>query len=142
MVADERDVVRLRTNYRKEDVHLYHLKVNPLMARQVLIDYLKEINRLCVQPKWYNALTSNCTTVIRGHTAPYNPDAKFDWRIIVNGTLDEMLYERGVVDRSLPFAELKRRSYINPVAQAADRDADFSRRIRQGLPHGRSEVKP
>jgi len=134
VVADERDVVRLRTNYRKEDVHLYRIKVNPDMIRRVFLDYLAEVNRLRERPRWYNALTTNCTTTIRGHTVPHNPDAKFDWRIIVNGTLDKMMYERGVIDRSLPFEELKRRSYINTVAQAADGDADFSRRIRKGLP--------
>ena len=134
VVADERDVVRLRTNYRKEDVHLYRLKVKPEMARKVFLDYLKEVNRLHERPEWYNALTGNCTTSVRQHTRPYNPNARFDWRIIINGTLDEMIYERGAIDRSLPFTELKRRSYINPVAQAADKDKDFSRRIRAGLP--------
>jgi len=134
VVADERDVIRLRTNYRKEDVHLYQLKAKPDLARHVFLDYLKEVNRLHDRAEWYNALTDNCTTAARGHIAPYSPNAKFDWRIIINGTLDEMMYERGAVDRSLPFAELKRRSYINPVAQAADKDKDFSRRIREGLP--------
>jgi hypothetical protein len=141
VVADERDVVRLRTNYRKEDVHLYQLVTKPGLARNVFLDYLREVNRLHDRAEWYNALTTNCTTAIRGHTAPYNPEAKFDWRIIVNGTVDEMIYERGFLDRSLPFAELKRRSYINSAAQAADKDADFSQRIRQGLPNTKSEVK-
>jgi hypothetical protein len=140
VVADERDVIRLRTNYRKEEVHLYRLKTNPDLVRQVFLDYLKEVNRLHGRAAWYNALTDNCTTAARAHIAPHNPDAKFDWRIIVNGTLDELIYERGAVDRSLPFAELKRRSYINPVAQAADKDPDFSQRIRQGLPGTGSEV--
>jgi hypothetical protein len=140
VVADERDVIRLRTNYRKEEVHLYRLKTNLNLVRQVFLDYLKQVNRLRDRPEWYNALTDNCTTAARGHIAPHNPDAKFDWRIIVNGTLDELLYERGALDRSLPFAELKRRSYINPAAQAADKDPDFSRRIRQGLPGTGSEV--
>jgi hypothetical protein len=140
VVADERDVIRLRTNYRKEDVHLYRLKTNPDFVRQVFLDYLKEVNRLRVRPEWYNALTDNCTTAARAHIAPYNPEAKFDWRIIVNGTLDELIYERGAVDRTLPFAELKRRSYINPAAQAADKDPEFSLRIRQGLPGTTSEV--
>jgi hypothetical protein len=54
--------------------------------------------------------------------------------MIVNGYIDEMIYERGAVDRSLPFAELKKRSYINPKAQAADKDPNFSARIRVGLP--------
>jgi len=54
--------------------------------------------------------------------------------MIVNGYIDEMLYERGFIDTSLPFAELKKRSYINPKAQAADKAPDFSQLIRVGLP--------
>ena len=45
-----------------------------------------------------------------------------------------MLYERGTIDTSLPFAELKKQSYINPRAQAADKAPDFSQLIRKGLP--------
>lgn len=134
VVADERDVVRLRSNYRKEDVYLYQLKAEPELIRKVFLDYLREVNRIHDRAQWYNALTSNCTTNIRGHTAPYVRNAKFDWRIIVNGFIDEMIYERGTVNTSLPFAELKKRSYINTRAQQADRDFDFSRRIREGLP--------
>ena len=144
VVADERDVVRLRTNYRKEEVHLYRLRAKGghALVRNVFLDYLAEVNRLHDRPTWYNALTTNCTTAIRTHTAPYAHNSLLDWRIIVNGTLDEMLYEMGSVDRSLPFPELKRRSYINPVAQTADRDPDFSRRIRAGLPSIKGEEKP
>lgn len=138
VVADERDLVRLRTNYREqgkgEDVYLYHLIASPEAQRKVFLSYLNEVNRLKNQPEWYNALTGNCTTSIRQHTMVYNPKAKLDWRMIVNGYLDEMIYERGAIDRTLPFAELKKRSFINPKAQAADQDPDFSQRIRQGLP--------
>jgi len=134
IVADERDLVRLRTNYRKEDVYLYRLKATPELIRKVFLDYLREVNQIKDHPEWYNALTSNCTTNIRGHTAKFNPGAKFDWRIIVNGYLDRLLYDRGVIDTSMPFEELRRKSYINPAAQAADGAPDFSRRIRMGLP--------
>ncbi len=134
VVADERDVVRLRTNFRHEDVYLYRLQVKPEIIRKVFLDYLQEVNRLKAQPEWYNALTGNCTTSIRQHTVPYNPDARLDWRMIVNGYIDEMIYERGFLSRSLPFTELKKKSYINKKAQAADHAPDFSRRIREGLP--------
>jgi hypothetical protein len=134
VVADERDLVRVRTNYRNEDVYLYRLKVLPETAKMVFLDYLREVNRLKDRPEWYNALTSNCTTNIRGHTAPYNPNAKFDWRILINGYIDEFIYEQGVLDQSLPLAELKALSYINARGQAADQDPDFSKRIREGLP--------
>jgi hypothetical protein len=135
VVADERDVVRLRTNYRTgEDVYLYRLKVPNDFARKVLLDYLREVNSLKDHPEWYRALLTNCTTSILRHTTPYNPDARFDWRLIANGYLDEMLYERGRLDQTLPFAELKKRSLINPRAKTADKAGNFSRLIRVELP--------
>jgi hypothetical protein len=134
VVADERDLIGLRSNYRGEQVYLYPLITSTDFARNVLLDYLRKINSLRERPEWYNALTGNCTTGMRTHTAPYDPDKRFDWRMVVNGYLDEMLYERKVIDTSLPFAELKRRSLINTRAQGEDKSPDFSRLIRAGLP--------
>lgn len=134
IAGDERDLVRLRTNYRGEDVYLYRLRASVDLAREVFLDYLRTMNSLKEKPEWYNALTSNCTTNIRGHTAPYNPGARFDWRIIINGYVDRLVYDRGVVDRSLPFEELKKRSLINEKARKAGNNPAFSRLIRKGLP--------
>jgi hypothetical protein len=135
VVADERDLIGLRTNYRVgEDVYLYRLAAPADLARKVFLSYLREVNSLKEQPEWYNALTDNCTTSIRGHTAPYNPDARLDWRIIVNGFIDEMLYERKTVNTSMPFAELKKRSLINEKAKGMEKSPDFSQLIRVGLP--------
>ena len=134
VVADERDVIKLRTDFRKEDVYLYRLKAPVETLREVFVDYLREVNRLKDSPEWYNAATSNCTTQIRGHTEPYNPNHSWDWRMLINGRLDELIYERGAVDTSLPFAELKQRSHINAKALAAGDSADFSRLIRVGIP--------
>jgi hypothetical protein len=134
VVADERDLIGLRTNYRGEQVYLYRLKYSANLIRRVFLDYLQKVNALKERPEWYNALTDNCTTSIRIHTAPYNPDARLDWRIIINGFMDEMLYERRAVDTSLPFPELKKRSLINERAKGVDKSADFSQLIRAGLP--------
>ena len=134
VVADEQDVIRLRTNVRREKVYLYPLKVRPALARSIFLDYLRELNRLRDRPQWYNALIANCTTSVRQHVVPYTPDAWLDWRLVVNGFIDRLFYERGLVNRDLPFAELKARSLINEKALAADTDPDFSRRIREGLP--------
>jgi hypothetical protein len=135
VVADERDVVRLRTNYRAgEDVYLYRFNVPPDFARKVLLDYLREVNSLKNNPEWYRAIGTNCTTSILRHTAPFNPEARFDWRLIANGYLDEMLYERGKLDQAHPFTELKKLSLINSRARAAATADDFSRQIRTDLP--------
>jgi len=134
VVGDERDLVRLRTNYRGEQVYLYRLNTPPAVARLVFLDYLREVNRLKERPQWYNALTANCTTLIRGHTKPYLQNQRFDWRILVNGRVDQMAYDRKSLDQSLPFEQLKARSLINGPAKNADADPAFSQRIREGLP--------
>jgi len=134
VLGDERDLVRLRTNFRREDVYLYRLAFNPGVARSVFLEYLHQMNQLFEHPQWYNALLSNCTTNIRGHARPYTSDAQLDWRMLVNGFVDEMAYERGMLDTRMPFAELKRLSLINERAQAMDDAPDFSLRIRDGLP--------
>jgi len=134
VVADERDLIGLRTNYRGEQVYLYRLTESAGLARKVFLDYLREVNALKEHPEWYNALTGNCTTSFRIHKAPYNPDARLDWRLIANGFIDEMLYERKAIDTSLPFPELKQRSLINERAKGLDKSPDFSHLIRVGLP--------
>jgi len=134
IVADERDLVRLRTNYRHEDVYLYRFNVDPKLIREVFLDYFKQINRLVEKPQWYNALTHNCTTTIRGHTKPYTKKHPFDWRLLANGYLDTLLYERKAVDTSLPFDQLKEQVHINDKAVQWNGSRNFSDFIRQGLP--------
>ena len=134
VIADERDLIRLRTNYRQgEEVCLYRLQAPPEQIRQLFLDYLHRANELHEHTEWYNALTDNCTTGIRTQRAAADR-APWDWRMLINGHLDELLYERGTIVTNLPFAELKKISNINARAKAADAAADFSQRIRQGLP--------
>ena len=133
IIADERDVVRLRTNYRQgEEVCLYRLQVTPAQARKFFLDYVHRANELHDHAEWYNALTDNCTIAIRTQRAAADR-APWNWRMLLNGHLDELLYERGTIVTNLPFAELKKLSNINARAKAAD-PADFSQQIRQGLP--------
>jgi hypothetical protein len=131
VVAEESDVLGVRTRHRQgEDVYLYRTTATPEAARAVLLEYLESLNRLHKTPRWYHALTTNCTTSIRTQRAP-DKRAPWDWRLLVNGKGDELAYERGTLDRSLPFPELKRRSLINERARAAREDAAFSDAIRQ-----------
>jgi uncharacterized protein DUF4105 len=136
IVADERDVIRLRSNYRREDVYLYHTLASPEQARQRFREYINTINVLHENPRWYNAVTSNCTTSIRAQRAA-KLRVPWDWRILFNGKIDEMLYQdHAIATAGLPFSELKRRSLINKRARAVDKDPDFSRLIREELPKG------
>jgi Domain of unknown function (DUF4105) len=134
VVADERDCIRLRTNYRREDVYLYHTLASPAQMRQRFREYINTVNVLHENPRWYNAVTSNCTTSIRTQRA-VELRAPWDWRILLNGKADEMLYQdHAIATGGLSFTELKQRSLIDERARAADQDPDFSRIIREGLP--------
>jgi len=65
VVADERDVIRLRTNYRRdEEVHLYRGTLGPEEAREMFLAYVQYLNQLKSHPEWYNAATRNCTTTL------------------------------------------------------------------------------
>jgi hypothetical protein len=134
VLADERDVIRLRTDLRGERVFLYRLDTSRAAARALLEQYLSEANALAGPPAWYNAFTENCTTAIWRNVRALSPDNPFDWRLLANGQLDRMLYERGRVDTSLPFEELRQRSEITERAKTCGSRVDFSRCIREGLP--------
>ena len=134
IVADERDVIRVRTNYRDEDIYLYHTTISPARARERFLEYIHSLNALRNKPRWYNAITTNCTTSIRTQHPP-KERIPWDWRILLNGKGDELMYERHfIVTDGLPFAELKSRSLIDTRARAANDSPDFSQLIRVGLP--------
>ncbi len=134
VVADERDVIGVRAGPREEVMRLYRVRGSPAFARSLLLNYLGEVDDLAHTPRWYNALTHNCTTEIRHHVQQVAPGNPFDWRILANGRLDELAYERRQINTSMPFAELRRRSDITARAKAAGDRGDFSQLIREGLP--------
>jgi uncharacterized protein DUF4105 len=133
IAADERDVVRLRTNYKHEDIYLYRLALPLDEIRTRLKEYIDRLNELHSHAVWYNAVTANCTTSIRAQHAR-SEQPPWDWRMLINGFADQMLYERHALAGDLPFAELKTQALINKRAQEAGDAPDFSERIRTGLP--------
>ncbi len=135
VVADERDVIRVRTTYRdpQEQVYLYRLIGPRGNLRRVFLDYMKAINGLHDRPAFYNTLTTNCTTSIWLHTRMNPESPPLSWKILLSGYLPDYLYDLGRLDASHSFAELEKISLVNGRAHAADKDATFSQRIREGL---------
>ncbi|HYI86492.1 MAG TPA: DUF4105 domain-containing protein [Burkholderiales bacterium] len=137
IVGDERDVIGLRTNYRKdppEDVYLMRLNAPIENGRRFFLEYMRVINGLRAQPKFYNTLATNCTTAILMNARVNPGHLGYSWKILASGYTPEYLYDAGRLDSGRPFPELMRRSRVNDAALAADGSADFSRRIRAGLP--------
>lgn len=137
VVGDERDLVRVRTNYRRETVYLYHLNTSVENVRRLLLIYLDRINDLADRPEFYHLLTNSCTINIIRYANAAGRSGSFNIRHLLNGFIDSYLYHSGRVNTTLSFEELRRRSLINEVAQAADNASDFSDRIRAALPPAR-----
>lgn len=132
IAADENDILRLRTNIRREDVTLLPLRLSKAQARALFMAYLNRANRLARQPEWYQTITTNCTTVIFELARIVDSRLPLDWRILVSGYLPGYLYDLGIIRTDIPLAAVLRQAAISAKAQAAPASADYSRAIRDG----------
>lgn len=136
IVGDERDLIGLRTNHRnpKEDVYLYRVKPRHKgNIRKLFLRYMAKVNSLNRKPEFYNSATTNCTTNIVTHIEAVRRNVPLSWKMLLSGYFPDLFYERGVLDQSLPFDELRRKSLINGRAEKAHGSKEFSRAIRRGL---------
>jgi len=136
IVADERDVIGVRTTYRQpqEDVYIYRTRAPLRNIRRIFFDYVKTMNEMHERPRFYNTLTTNCTTSILMHTRMNPESPPMSWKVLLSGYVPDYLYELGKIDKTMPFLELEKLSHVNARAHAADKDPSFSQRIREGLP--------
>lgn len=131
VLADERDVIPLRTKYRGDDVFLYPTRATPEQARELLLDVAGRINQLAVWPEFYDSLTNNCTTNIVAHINRINPGrVPMHIGVLMPGLSDRLAYSLGLLDTDVSFDETKRRANITQVANRNLDSPDFSRRIR------------
>jgi hypothetical protein len=135
IAADERDILRVRTNVRGEDVYLYRIAaIDSMSMRSLFLAYLKEGAALRREPRWYNTLTTNCTTVVYDMARHVVGGLPLDYRLLLSGYLPGYLYDVGALTRGADFALLSRAGRITERAKAADADPAFSERIRAGVP--------
>ena len=140
VLADERDVIRLRTNFTHEDVYLYPLKYPKEKTKKLFINILEKVNSLKNKPEFYNAITENCTlSLIHHFAAVENNKPHFYLAYLLNGFLDWRLYENGTIDTDLPAKEAKRAYYISDIAKNIKDTSDFSKKIRMQLPETKTK---
>lgn len=143
VVADEKDVVRVRTRYRDADVYLYRTIATPEKARELFVDMMGRVNQLAAQPEFYDTITNNCTTNIVRHVNRVLPNRiPYSLEVLLPGFSDRYAYELGLLDRSVPFDELKRRAWINDLSEKYYDDPDYSNKIRQRLEPAGSWLSP
>ena len=134
IAADERDVVRVRTNVRGEDDYLYRINISQGAMRSLFLAYVEQANSLVRAPRFYNTITVNCTTLVyhmMKHIVGYLP---LDYRLLFTGYLPEYVYQVGGLDSRYSLEELRVMGRITDRAKISDRSAYFSADIRRGVP--------
>lgn len=131
VIADERDVIKLRSNYRKDQVFLYPIRTSKENIKNLFLDMLARAQKLQDKPEFYNTLTSTCTTNIVGHVNDLVPGRiPFDYRILMPGYSDTFAYELGLIDTDLSFEEARKKFNINERAEMYADSPEFSKMIR------------
>ena len=132
VVADEQDVVKLRTNYRKDTVYMYPTKIDQAHARQLFLSMIKRVNQLYDKPEFYNLLTNTCTTNIVSHVNEISETkVPFSYRVLMPGYSDKLAYDLGLLDTTLPYEEIRSKYQINDKAIKYATSSDFSIKIRE-----------
>jgi hypothetical protein len=67
-----------------------------------------------------------------GHAQNAGAGGRLGWRLLANGHVDKLLYERGQIDTDIPFDDLRSRSNVTERAKAAVDFSDFFTHIRIG----------
>ncbi|UPG91897.1 DUF4105 domain-containing protein [Luteibacter aegosomaticola] len=134
IAADERDIIRVRTNVRGEDDYLFPLRMPPEAMRSLFVSYVQAANRLVDEPRFYNTITSNCTTIVYRMARRIDTGLPMDIRLLLTGYLPEYLMDNGALDNRMPVDEWRRLGRITDRARASQPGDDFSAVIRQGVP--------
>jgi len=134
IAADERDIIRVRTNVRGEDDYLFPLRMPPEAMRSLFLSYVEAANRLADKPRFYNTITSNCTTIVYRMARRIDDGLPMDIRLLLTGYLPEYLMDNGALDNRMTVDEWRRLGRVTDRARASGPDDDFSAVIRQGVP--------
>jgi Domain of unknown function (DUF4105) len=132
VIADERDVIGLRTNFRRDPVYLYPVRTTPERMRRMFVEMLERANQLAAQPEFYNSFTNNCTTNIVGHVNTIAPQAiPFSYKVVLPAYSDQLAYDLGLIPTDQPFVTIRAAHRIDALAQQQPVGPDFSRIIRR-----------
>jgi len=134
LAADERDVIRVRTNVRGEDDYLYRIRMPKADMRALFLAYVDQANRLVQTPRFYNTVTVNCTTLIYHMMKRIIGYLPLDYRLLFSGYLPSYVYKVGGLDRRYTLDQLRAFGRITERARSANGSATFSADIRRGVP--------
>jgi hypothetical protein len=134
VIGDERDLIGLRVDVRKNPVYLFPIKAKQEHMRTMFVTMLKRANKLREEPEFYNTLSNTCTTNIVRHLEQVSQrKVPFDLRVLFPGYSDELAFELGLIDCAGSREEVRARCLLEGPTGAASEASDWSTKIREGI---------
>jgi hypothetical protein len=131
IIGDERDLIGLRANHRRDEVFLYPVRTTLAGRRALLVSMLERANAVAAQPEFYNTLSNTCTTNIVEHIEEIVPGRiPFSYKTLLPGYSDELAFDLGLIDTALPRESFRAAHRINDLALEHADSAGFSAGIR------------
>ena len=138
VVGTESDLLRLRTDHRKEELYLYPTNATAEQRCTIFESLLERINQLYSEPAFYHTLTFNCTKSLLPsiRQAVKLPLSRPSY--LLNGFSDFLAYKLDFLanPQKMSFEELKKNCHVNPVLDRQDQTdrQDYSKMIRDKYP--------
>ncbi len=132
--ADEKDVIKLRTNYRLDSVYMYELDMAEENVQKLFIEAMRRTNQLKETPEFYNLLVNNCTTnIAKMLQVVYDKPIIVDWRYLAPAYAEGLSMKYGLIKGS-SIEEVRLNHNISPDALKCGDCADYSQSIRKSIP--------
>ena len=134
MIWSEEDFVKLRANYRKDDVIMYPINTSKDKIQQLFISMLERADWLSKKPEFYNTITQNCTTSILDHVNQLREE-KIPWSIeaLLPSHSDAVIYDLGLIDTQLSLEEARKYYQINELSEQFGDSENYSYNIRKQI---------
>ncbi len=131
IVADEKDILRLRALHHRDKIYIYPLKASPEKIQALFLDIIERINRIKEKPEFYNTLLSTCATNLVKHVNNiFYLNIAIGPKVLLPAFADRLIYKFGLVDTELSFKEARKKFLINKKIHKFADHPDFSRKIR------------
>ena len=131
VLADERDLIGVRTSHRDSDVYIYPTVATPKQAQALFQSIVARMNKLAADPEFYHTITNNCTTNLKLHVNELSPNrVPYDWKILLPGHSAKYAYELGLLDRRIPFEDLQALALVQEEANESLDSPQFSQLVR------------
>lgn len=120
VIADESDVIKLRTNYRKNQVYMYPIQTEKEKIQLLFRSMVLKAEKLRQEPEFYNTLWNNCTTSILVHANALREE-KLPWNhyTILPAHSDRLVYDAGLIDTKLSLPDARIYYRIDELARSA-----------------------